>query len=181
MKTIIMVMLTASLVFAGSFGIGFSGGCEYDQDYRSMSAATLPGMYYGGEFHIQAQALPVLYLEPTFSFLNNPAMNSASVGAGLRLTVQPRLGRFPLAPFFGAEGTLLFYNSDLDLIDAYNSNRLQEYFETSHPRAVGYGFAGLSLFLGRAISLDGQYRYLGMSREIGVPMVWAGMTFYLNW
>lgn len=181
MKKLYIITITFSLVFAGRFGIGFSGGCEYEQGYQSLSAASLPGVFFGGEFHVQAEALPAFYLEPTVSFLNNPEANQLTIGTGLRLTVQPKLGRFPLSPFFGAEAALQFFNSDLDLVAAYRAQRLTEYFETSHPRAIASGYAGLSIFLSRGLSLDGQYRYLSLCREVGVPMAWAGMTFYLNW
>jgi hypothetical protein len=181
MKNYIIIALIAPLAFAGRFGVGFSGGTEYDRDYQAMSYEQLPVMFYGGEFHLQAEALPALFLEPTVSYLNNPQLATSAVGAGLRLTVQPRLGRFPLAPFFGVEGTLMFYNQNLDLQSAIQSGRLEEYLRTSNPRPIGYGFAGMSIYLGRSLSLDGQYRYLRLSEQYAVQMVWAGLTFYLNW
>jgi hypothetical protein len=181
MKTIFYITLIAPLAFAGRFGVGFSGGIEYEQNYQLMSYQQLPLTYYGGEFHLQAEALPAFYLEPTISYLNNPQLTTSAIGAGLRFTVQPRLGRFPIAPFFGGEGTLLFYNQNMDLRTAIQSGRLEEYLQTSNPRPIGYGFAGLSIFLGKSVSLDGQYRYLSMNQQIGVQMVWAGFTIYLNW
>lgn len=181
MKIFYIITITFSLVFAGRFGIGFSGGCEYEQGFQSLSAASLPGVFFGAEFHVQAEALPAFYLEPSISFLNHPEANQVTIGTGLRLTVQPKLGKFPLSPFFGAEGALEFFNPDLDLMEACRDQHLTEYFETSHPRPIACGYAGLSIFLSRGLSLDGQYRYLSLCREVGVPMAWAGMTFYLNW
>lgn len=181
MKKYIIIAIITPLAFAGRFGVGFSGGTEYNQNYQSMSYEQLPILFYGAEFHLQAEALPALYLEPTFSYMNNPRLSMSAVGAGLRMTVQPRLGRFPLAPFFGVEGTLMFYNQNLDLQTALESGRFEEYMQTANPRPIGYGFAGMSIFLGRSVSLDGQYRYLRLNEQLSVQMVWAGLTFYLNW
>jgi hypothetical protein len=181
MKNYIIIALIAPLAFAGRFGVGFSGGAEYDGNYQSLSYEQLPLLFYGGEFHLQAEALPALFLEPTVSYMNNPQLATSAVGAGLRLTVQPRLGRFFLAPFFGVEGTLMFYNQGLDLQTALRSGRLEEYLRNSNPRPIGYGFAGMSIFLGRSLSLDGQYRYLRLNDQYTVKMVWAGLTCYLNW
>jgi len=181
MKPLIYILLVTSLTFGGRLGIGFSAGGEYDKNYQTIDIYQLPDLYFGGEFHLQAEALPNLYLEPLVTFLNNPDMSTAALGFGLRVNIEPRLGRFFIAPFFGAEGTVLLYNDNVDLLVAAQTNRFDEYIETSHPKPVGQAFVGLKIYLGKSISLDGQYRYLSLTENYGVQMAWAGLTFYINW
>lgn len=180
MKRAIYLLIIFSLAFSGRLGIGISGGSEYF-DYETITIEQIPGLYYGGEFSLQAEALPNLYLEPMVSYLNNPALSSSALGFGLRANVQPRLGRFPIAPFFGVEGALLLYNNNLNASTALMSDRLETYIETSQPRTIGLGFAGVTIFLGKSVSIDCQYRYLSIADNYGIEMAWLGLTYYINW
>jgi hypothetical protein len=180
MKKLWIILIIASLAFGGRFGMGIAGGSQYDKDYKTISPESLKNMFYGAEFYIQAEALPNVFLEPSITYFNNPTISSSAAGVGLGINIQPRLGGFPIAPFFGVEGTLLLYN-DLDVAEAVKSGQLNTYIETSRPKLAGAAFAGISLFLGKSISLDCHYRYQGLSRQFGVEMVWAGLSYYFNW
>ncbi|HEX7318901.1 MAG TPA: hypothetical protein VF399_00915 [bacterium] len=180
-QIIIVVGVIASVAFAGRLGIGASVSGQQSCDYQTLTIAQLPGIYYGGEFHIQAEALPHCYIEPAVVCLNNPQYAGPGIGMGLRLNIQPRIGRFFLAPFFGVEGMLVLYNDDLDVNTALQSNRMIEYIETATARTFGSGFAGVSLYLGKAISIDCNYRYLSSNQGIGVEMTTVGLNWYINW
>lgn len=162
-------------------GIGFSGGGEYKSGYGFQNYGAINNMFYGAEFHISAEALPYMFLEPIGLVVNDARKHLNVPGIGLRINVAPRLGKFFLAPFFGIEGDILFYNPRIDLKNAATSGRLEDYFEGSSPRAIGMGFGGLSVYFGRAVSLDCQYRYMSLTKNLGVEMVWAGITYYINW
>lgn len=180
-KGIFLILIVIAISFAGRFGIGFSGGYEYKSGYDLQNYEQLQGMFYGAEFHISTEALPYMFIEP-IGLVVNDAINNVNVpGVGLRINVAPRLGKFFLAPFFGIEGDILFYNSNINLRNAATSGRLQDYFEGSSPHAIGMGFGGLSIYFGKAISLDCQYKFLSLSRNLGTEMVWAGLTYYINW
>ncbi|MEO0184741.1 MAG: hypothetical protein ABIL20_02960 [candidate division WOR-3 bacterium] len=182
MKNIpISILVIFALTFAGRLGIGISGGGEYKDNYSLETYDQLPQMFYGAEFHISAEALPYMYLEPVGLIANDAMKNMLVPGIGLRVNVAPRLGKFFLAPFFGIEGDILFYNSQFDFGDAANAGRLREYFEGSSPLPVGIGFGGLSIYFGKAVSLDCQYRYTSLAKGMGVEMVYAGLTYYINW
>jgi len=180
-KELILILSIFTLTFAGRLGIGFSGGGEYANDYTLQNYDQLSRMFYAAEFHISAEALPYMFLEPIGLVVNDATQNLNVPGVGLRINVAPRLGKFFLAPFFGIEGDIMFYNSHIDLKNAATAGRLRDYFEGSSPRVIGMGFGGLSIFFGKAMSLDCQYRYLSLSKNFGVEMVWAGLTFYINW
>jgi hypothetical protein len=180
-RIIIVLIVITSFALAGRLGIGVSVSGQQSCDYQTLTMEQLPGIYYAGEFHIQAEALPHCYIEPTVVCLNNPQYAGPGIGMGLRLNIQPRIGRFFLAPFFGVEGLLVLYNDGLDVSTALQSDRMIEYIETSTARTFGSGFAGVSLYLGRAISIDCNYRYLSLSQGIGVEMTTVGLTWYINW
>jgi len=181
MRRIFWLVTLTPLAFAGRLGIGISAGGQQYGDYRSLTVEQLPTLFYGSEFHIQAEALPHFYLEPLVSYYNNPGSAKSGLGFGLRANIQPRLGKFPLAPFFGVEGLIVLYNNDVDIGSAFQSDRLAEYIESSTPGTIGLGFAGVTLFLGKALSIDCQYRYLSFTRNYGVEMTWVGLTWYINW
>jgi hypothetical protein len=181
MRWLILLPLVFTIVFAGRFGIGVSGGAEYDEDYQTLSYEQLPSLCYGAEFHLQAEALPYLYLEPTALYLHDARISSPTCGIGLRVNVSPKFKSFPIAPFFGIEGTLLFYNDEMDLNDAVRGQHFDAYLESSSPRATGSGFGGLSIYFGRSVSLDCQYRYLRLAESYGLELAWAGITYYINW
>ncbi|MGQ9816699.1 MAG: hypothetical protein ACUVQ3_01925 [bacterium] len=182
MKKILLFILTISaLCSAGQMGIGFSAGGEYKNGYGLQNYGTLDNMFYGGEVHISAEALPFMFIEPIGLVVNDPTKSLNVPGIGLRINVAPRLGRFFLAPFFGIEGDILFYNSRIDLKNAVTSGRWEEYFEGSSPRAIGMGFGGISVYFGKAVSFNCQYRYMSLTKNLGVEMVWAGITYYINW
>lgn len=180
MKKIIMLIILISLAFGGRLGMGIAGGGQYDQDYRTITPETIQNLFYGGKCYISAEALPNVFLEPSVIYMNNPTVSLSTAGFGLGLNIQPRLGDFPIAPSFGIEGILLLYN-DANISEAVRSGNLYEYIETSTPKLMGAGFAGLSLFLGKSISLDCQYRYHAFSPQYGVEMAWAGLSYYFNW
>lgn len=180
MKTIIVISLITSLCHAGRFGIGFAGGGEYNRNYETVTVDELQTVFYGAEFRLQAEALPCIYMEPSIKYLNNPSMASTAAGVGLGINIQPKIGRFPIVPSFGVEGTLLLYNN-LSLSDVMNNGNLADYIETAHPRIVGSGFAGLNLFLGQSVSVNCHYRYLSFAPQQNVEMVWAGLSYYFNW
>ncbi|UCC12331.1 MAG: hypothetical protein JSW02_02000 [candidate division WOR-3 bacterium] len=180
MKKIIIFIISVSFSFAGRFGIGVAGGGEYLADYEITSPQEIHDMYYGAEFRLQAEALPHVYLEPSLSYLNNPYFSSTAVGVGLGMTFQPRLGRFPIVPSVGIEGTLLLYNT-IDAVAAAQDGTLQQYLETSTPRMAGSGFAGLNLFLGELLALNCRYRYHSFAPNANAEMIWAGVSVYLNW
>lgn len=182
MKVIALLSISLCLAFSGSFGIGMIGGTQYDPsyDYQTITPEQVRDMYYGGELSLKAEAFPNVYLEPSISYLNNPAHSSSAAGVGLGINIKPQLGRFPIVPHFGVTGTILFYN-DLSLTEAARSGNLYDYLETSTPTFVGAGFAGLSLYLSQALSVDCNYRYHGFSPVHGVAMIWGGISYYVNW
>ncbi|MEO0142081.1 MAG: hypothetical protein ABIL70_03035 [candidate division WOR-3 bacterium] len=181
MKFIAGVILVVSLMFGGRLGIGISGGGQYEVNFGALKYETLPALFYGGEFHLQAEALPSMYLEPLVLYLNDGNNKVPAGGVGLRINVAPRLGRFFLAPFFGLEGDILFYNSGIDLNQALMNNQLAVYFRESSPKTAGLGFGGVSLYFSKSLSLDCQYRYYSFGNGIGIKMAWAGFTYYINW
>jgi hypothetical protein len=183
MKTIISIIvcfIIAAPGFCGRLGIGVAGGGEYVRNYQALSADEIQSVFYGAEFRIQAEALPSVYLEPSVSYLNNPSLQSTAAGLGLGFNVQPKLGRFPIVPSFGLEGTLLFYNT-INLTDAFKNGTVEEYIQSSTPKLVASGFAGLNLFISRSMSLNCHYRYLSLAPQQNVEMVWAGLSYYFNW
>jgi hypothetical protein len=182
MKVIALLCTSLCLVFAGTFGIGVIGGTQYDPtyDYQSISPEQIQDMYYGGEIALKAEAFPNVFLEPSLHYLNNPTRSQSTAGVGLGVNIKPRLGRFPIVPHFGVTGTILFYN-DLSLTEATRNGTLDEYLMTSTPTFVGAGFAGLSLYLGDALSLDCNYRYHSFAPYRGITMVWGGLSYYVNW
>ena len=180
MKRIVCLSMIATFAFAGRFGVGITGGGEYKENYETVTVENIHDLYYGAEFYVEAEALPSFFLRPTLSYLHNPSISSSMAGIGLGVNVQPRLGNFPLAPFFGVTGTMLLHN-DLDVTEAVRSGRLNEYIETSTPQLVGSGYAGINLYLGRSLTLDCQYRYHSFSPQFGVEMVWAGLSYNINW
>ncbi len=177
----IIILLISGLSFAGRLGIGISGGAEYQRDYALQHYDQLPEMFYGAEFHISAEALPYMFIEPVGLVVNDATRGVTVPGIGLRINVAPRLGKFFLAPFFGIEGDIVFYNSQFNFQEAATSGRMSAYFENSTPRALGMGFGGLSIYFGKAVSLDCQYRYTSIAKGLGVEMVYAGLTYYINW
>ncbi len=182
MKRVLIILLSLFAVsFAGRLGIGFSGGSEYTGDYTLQNYSQLRHMFYGGEFHISAEALPFMFIEPVGLIFNDARINGSVPGVGLRINIAPRLGKFFLAPFFGVEGDILFYNSHMDFNSAMSARRLGDYFEGSSPKTLGSGYGGLSVYFGKTMSFDCQYRYISFDRNIGVEMAWAGLTFYINW
>jgi hypothetical protein len=180
MKKYIIVLCLFSFSFAGRFGIGVAGGGEYAADYEIASTQEIHNLFYGAEFRLQAEALPHVFLEPSLCYLNNPFFSSTAIGIGLGMTFQPRLGRFPIVPSVGIEGTLLLYN-DADALASAQNGTLQEYLETSTPRMAGSGFAGLNIFLGQLLSLNCRYRYHSFAPNANAEMIWAGVSVYLNW
>jgi hypothetical protein len=180
MKKIICLFLITTFCFAGRFGLGLTGGGEYKENYEAVTVENINDFYYGAEFYIQAEALPSIFVRPTMSYLHNPSIPSSMAGIGLGVNVQPRLGNFPITPVFGITGTMLFYN-DLDIAEAVKNGRLNEYIESSTPRIVGSGYAGINLFLSRSLVLDCQYRYHSIAPQTGVKMVWAGFSYNINW
>jgi hypothetical protein len=177
----IIILLISALSFAGRLGIGISGGAEYQRDYALDNYDQLPKMFYGAGFHISAEALPYMFIEPVGLVVNDATRGVTVPGIGLRINVAPKLGKFFLAPFFGVEGDIVFYNSEFSLQEAVASGRMSAYFENSTPRAFGMGFGGLSIYFGKAVSLDCQYRYTSIAKGLGVEMVYAGLTYYINW
>lgn len=180
-KIILLIALPLILSMAGRFGIGLGGFGEYNQNYTIQNYGLLDKMYYSAEFHLSAEALPFMFIEPGVLVLNDALKNKMVPGVGLRINVAPRLGKFFLAPFFGIEGNILFYNPKMELKDAAYSQRLEEYFEGSSPRATGTGFAGLSIYFGKSVSFDCHYRYLCLAKGIGIEMVGGGLNYYINW
>ncbi len=180
MKRLITICILASIAFAGRFGIGISAGGEYQQQYASLTPENINDYFYSARGHLQAEALPNVYIEPSITYLNNPAINRSALGAGLGLNIQPRLGRFPIAPNFGAEGALLFYNDD-PVYQAIRGGYLEQYLAESDPKFIATAYAGLSLFLGKGASLDCQYRYHNLAPQLGVQTIWGGLSFYVNW
>lgn len=180
MKRTALILIITSLAFGGRFGVGFAGGGQYDENYETITPEMLETLFYGGEVYIQAEALPNVFLKPSVSYLNNPTTSSAAAGVGLGLNIQPKLANFPIVPSFGIEGTMLLYN-ELNLTESVRAGHLQEYIETSTPKLMGVGFAGFSLCLGDCISIDCRYRYHSFSPQYGVEMIWAGLSYYINW
>lgn len=178
MKKIGFLLLIASFAIAGRLGIGIAGGCQYPETRESLTPEQFLSLYYGAELSLQAEALPHVYLVPSIVYLNNPS--SSSAGFGIGINIRPRLGGFFIAPSFGIKGTLLFSN-DQDITDAIKTGQLSEYIESSTPHVNGTAFAGLSILFGDKMSLDCQYRYLGLTQEYGIEMVWAGFNYYINW
>lgn len=174
---ILIIIIPAS---AGRLGLTIAGGGEYQENYQSITLESSAELFYGAKFSVSTQALPNVYLEPNILYFNNPVLRNSAGGVGLKLNIQPRLGNFFLAPSFGIEGNILFYNNE-NLADQVAAGRLKKYIETSHPRLMGAGFAGLSLFLGRAVSIDCNYQYHQISPQLGIEMVWAGISYYINW
>jgi hypothetical protein len=182
MKVIAFFVTTLCLAFGGTFGIGVTGGTQYEPayDYRSITPEQLHEMYYGGEVSLKTEALPHVFIEPSLSYLNDPVNSSSAAGVGLGINIKPRLGRFPIVPNVGVTGTILFYN-DLSLTEAAQAGVLEDYLETSTPTFVGAGFAGLSLYLGNSLSIDCTYRYHSLAPYNGVIMIWGGVSYYVNW
>ena len=179
---VFIIFISICVAFGGTFGINIAGGAQYEsnRDYQNLTPEQVQDMFYGGEVSLMAEAFPNVFLEPTVVYFNNPQMSSSAAGVGLAVNITPRLGCFPIAPHFGVDGTILFYN-DIPLTQAAQNGNINEYLETSTPRFMGTGFLGLSLFLGNALSLDCNYRYHSMSREYVVEMIWGGITYYVNW
>lgn len=180
-KLIFLVIIFQVISFAGRLGIGIGGSAEYNENYALQNYGELKRMYYSAEFRISAEALPYMFIEPIGIVVNDAFKNTVVPGIGLRINVAPRLGKFFLAPFFGIEGDILFYNPEMSLRESFSNNRLEEYFEGSSPRAAGMGFGGLSIYFGKSASLDCQYRYLCLAKGIGIEMVGASLTYYINW
>lgn len=180
MKKFISLFLLLSFSFAGRLGIGVAGGGEYVADYEIDSPQEVHDLFYGAEFRLQAEALPHVYLEPSLCYLNNPFYASTAAGVGVGVTFQPKLGRFPIVPSVGIEGTLLLYNT-VDAIAAIQDGSMDQYLETSTPRLAGSGFAGLSVSLGQLLALNCRYRYHSFAPNANAEMIWAGMSVYLNW
>ncbi|OPX18575.1 hypothetical protein BXT86_00480 [candidate division WOR-3 bacterium 4484_100] len=180
MRYLITILIITIPALGGRLGFMFAGGGEYQENYRSITLENSAELFYGAKFAVSTQALPNVYLEPSLLYFNNPLLKNSAGGIGVRLNIQPRLGRFFLAPSFGVEGDILFYNS-VDLADQVAAGQLKEYIETSHPKLMGAGFAGLSLFLGRSVSIDCNYQYHQISPQFGIEMVWAGISYYINW
>ncbi len=181
MRFTLGLILLAPFMFGGRLGIGIGGGGQYDMDYNTLQYESPTNLFYGAEFHLQAEALPNMYLEPLVLYLNDGINQTPACGIGLRINVAPRLGRFFLAPFFGLEGDILFYNPKINLNQALLNNQLEGYFRGSSPSSAGFGFGGISIYFGKSISLDCQYRYYSPNRGIGIKMAWAGLTYYINW
>ncbi len=179
MKKIFFILIIISLAFGGRIGIGIAGGSQYDENYETITQEQIQSMFYGAKFNIQAETITSVYLEPSISYFNDPVISTSSAGIGLGLKIKPRLGNFPIVPSFGIEGTMLFYN-DLNIAEAARSGQLNEYIETSTPRLMGAGYAGLSLFLGKRISIDCYYQYHGFPQQDGIEMVWAGLSYCIN-
>lgn len=180
MKKIGLFLIIASLTYAGRLGIGIAGGTQYPENYETIVAERFQNLYRGAEFYIQAEALPHVFLEPSIAYLNNPSLSSSSVGFGLGVNVRPRLGGFFIAPSFGIKGTLLLSN-EIDISEAIRTGQLGAYIESSSLHATYAAFAGMSIFFSDKVSLDCQYRYLGLIQEYGVEMVWVGLNYYINW
>ncbi|MEO0123432.1 MAG: hypothetical protein ABIL69_05440 [candidate division WOR-3 bacterium] len=177
----LLITLPIIISLAGRLGIGLSGFGEYDQNYTLKNYESFDKMNYTAEFHLSAEALPFMFIEPSALVVNDAFTNKMVPGIGLRINVAPRLGKFFLAPFFGVEGSILFYNPAMELKDAAYNQRLEEYFEGSSPKATGIGYGGLSIFLSSSVSLDCHYRYLYLAKGVGIEMVGAGLTCYINW
>uniref|UniRef100_A0A7V3VTD8 Outer membrane protein beta-barrel domain-containing protein n=1 Tax=candidate division WOR-3 bacterium TaxID=2052148 RepID=A0A7V3VTD8_UNCW3 len=180
-KATLLIFATMTIGICGRFGVGIAGFCQYENDYSIKNYNQFANTFYGIKCHISAEALPYMFLEPVGVLINNPLRNELAPGIGLRVNVAPRLGKFFLGPFFGFEGDILFYNPSIQFRDAVTTHRLEQYFEDSSPRGIGTGFGGLSIYLGKATSLDCHYQYLYIAKGIGIEMVCAGITFYLNW
>src|SRR4030042_6724441 len=135
MKKLIPLCILTSIAFAGRFGIGISGGGEYHQQYASLTPENFNNYFYSARAHLQAEAMPNVYIEPSVTYLNNPSINRSALGPGLGLNIQPRLARFPIAPNFGAEGVLLFYN-DEPVYPAIRSGTFEQYLAESAPQFV---------------------------------------------
>lgn len=182
MKIINIFFIITSLAFCGRLGIGLSGGGQYypDYDYSSMTLQQLQEFYYGAEFYLSAEALPNVFLEPAVTYLNNPTAHTAVAGCGLGINVKPRFGDLPIVPYFGLKGTMLFY-SDIDINDVLRAGNFIAYMENSTPHLLGVGFAGLSLIFGKSLSMDCNYSYYSFAPQYNVEMVWAGITYYINW
>ncbi len=174
------ICILLSIANAGRFGVGISAGGEYRQQYAPLTPENLNSYFYSARANLQAEALPNVYLEPSITYLNNPEINQSALGTGLGFNVQPRLGRFPIAPSFGAEGILLFYN-DEPAYQAIRTGTFESYIAESDPKFIATAFAGLSLFLGKSASIDCQYRYHSFAPQLGVQMLWGGISFYVNW
>ncbi len=180
-KIILSISIPIIFALAGRFGIGLSSFGEYHQDYSLQNYDSINKMNYSVEFHISAEALPFMLIEPCALVINDAIKNKMVPGVGLRINVAPRLGSFFLAPFFGLEGNILFYNPAMEMKDAAYNQKLNEYFEGSSPRATVAGFGGLSIYFGKSISVDCHYRYLYFAKGIGIEMVGGGLTYYINW
>ena len=166
--------------FAGKLGIGIAGGTQYSQGFNGITPDQFQNLVYGAEFFLQAEALPNVYIEPSISYINNQSISSSSAGLGLGINIRPRLGGFLIAPSFGVKGMLLLDN-DLGLSAAIRNGQLNEYIESSTPRFSACCFAGASIFFSKNVSLDCHYQYVGLSEENAVEMVWAGISYYVNW
>jgi hypothetical protein len=178
MNKILISMLLGAAGFAGHLSIGLAGGGEYPDPGERISLSGLQNMVYGGEFFIQAEALPSVYIEPSVVYLNQ--FSRSATGLGLGINIRPRLGNFLLAPCLGLKGTLMLQN-DKDLAQAIRDGQLNEYIETSNPYLSSTAYAGLCAFLGKRFSLDCNYRYLHLAPGCNIEMVWAGITYHINW
>ncbi len=180
MKKMLVILNLVCLGFGGNLGLGVSFGGQYDRNYEGITAQRIKDLFYGAEFYIRTQALPSTYLEPSLVYLNDPYAMTSSVGLGLGINIQPRLGRFLIAPSFGLKGIMML-NNDMDLDEAIRDNALTEYIESSSPELSFAGFAGLSIFLNRQLAIDCVYRYHQLNPGYGVQMVWLGFSYYINW
>ncbi|MEO0162321.1 MAG: hypothetical protein ABIL39_11190 [candidate division WOR-3 bacterium] len=180
-KIIICLMLIFASIYGGRLGIGFGLNTRYQEDYLPQNYRNLMENFFWGEFRISAEGLPYMFIEPVGMIFHDAVKNHFLPGVGLRINIAPRIGKFFLGPFFGFEGDILFYNPRSEFRDAFYANKLQDYFENSHPRGMGSGYGGLSLYLGKSTSLDCHYRYLYLAPGMGIEMVGINLTFYLNW
>uniref|UniRef100_A0A7C4XFJ6 Uncharacterized protein n=1 Tax=candidate division WOR-3 bacterium TaxID=2052148 RepID=A0A7C4XFJ6_UNCW3 len=181
MRGIILIFIIATSLSGGRLGIGLSGGLQKDVNFDYSIYNRISELCYGGEFHLQSEALPRLYLEPLILYFNDGVSLSPNLGVGLRVNVAPRLGRFFIAPFFGIEGDIIFTNTEINLNQAIRDNCVEEYLSSSSPKISGFGFGGISFYLGKSFSIDGQYKYYSMRGRINTEMIWAGLTYYINW
>ncbi len=179
MKKISLLLIMIALGFGGRFGIGLAGGGQYPDDHK-ITMDRLPDLVYGAEFNLQAEALPNIYLEPSVSYFSNTRLSQSSAGVGLGINLRPRFGNFFLVPSFGLKGTILFLN-DLSLGQAISNGQLTKYIGSSTPQLSYTAFAGMGICLSKKLSLECNYRYLQLAPAYRVEMVWAGLSYYINW
>ncbi|MCX7994781.1 MAG: hypothetical protein N3A65_03270 [candidate division WOR-3 bacterium] len=180
-KVILCIFLWYAITLGGRLGIGIGVTTKYEENYLSQNYEELTKNYFSAEFRISAEGLPYMFIEPVGMIINDAMKKTLVPGLGLRLNVAPRLGKFFLGPFFGIEGDIIFYNQNLKFKEAIQTQRLEDYFEKSNPRAIGNGFGGISIYMGKSTSFDFQYRYLYLAKGIGVEMVGVNLTCYIDW